>query len=290
MVSPSSFTPRYDRIASLVLIVVLGLAVVLLVDINPNILQARLGGDFPTITVSWLLIASLVIITSTGADVLARAHPAMQTRSLPTLNLGVARFEIAPGFWILPSFTVISSFAFFRLFSNTMVQGAAFVLALVAAGGLLLVVLVSQLYALSREHEPRQRALLTLQAITYLLAFACFSAIYFTRFRTLYSASLVAATGSLLAYEVLQWTPRKQVVLLSAVVGLILAEATWALNYWATPFLLAGALLLVIFYISVSLLWHYCSQTLQKRLIVEYGLLGSGLLGVIIYTAFQSAP
>src|SRR5690348_293225 len=81
-------TPRYDRIVSLVLLVLLGLAVVFLIDINPNILRARLGGDLPVITVSWLLVASLVVITSTGADVFIRGHPQMQTRTLPTINLG----------------------------------------------------------------------------------------------------------------------------------------------------------------------------------------------------------
>jgi len=91
----ASPTPRYDRIVSLVLLVLLGLAVVFLIDINPNILRARLGGDLPVITVSWLLIASLVIIASTGADVFIRAHPQMQTRSLPTLRLGPLALEAA---------------------------------------------------------------------------------------------------------------------------------------------------------------------------------------------------
>ena len=39
--------PRYDRIVSLVLLVLIGLAVVFLIDRNPDILRARLGGDLP---------------------------------------------------------------------------------------------------------------------------------------------------------------------------------------------------------------------------------------------------
>ena len=101
MVVPSP-TPRYDRIVSLVLLVVIGLAVVFLIDINPAILRLRLYGDLPPITVSWLLIISLVIVTSTGADVFIRSHPQMQVRSLPTINLGFVAIELAPGFWILP--------------------------------------------------------------------------------------------------------------------------------------------------------------------------------------------
>lgn len=277
--------PRYDRIASLVLIVVLGLAVILWIDINPNILRARLVGDLPTITVSWLLIASLVVITSAGADLLVRSHPQMQIRTLPTFNLGFMTVEVVPGFWILPAFCVIGSFAFFRLFSASL-QGMAFVLALVAAGGLLLAVLVAQHYSLDRDPPTAQRARLVLLVITYLLAFSCFSAIYFTRLRTLYAATLVGGTATLLAYEVLRWTSRQGGRRLALIIGLVLAETIWALNYWPAPFLLGGTLMLVIFYVTTSLVQHHLAGTLQRRLLVEYGLFGSGLLAALIFATF----
>jgi hypothetical protein len=286
MVIPSP-TPRYDRIVSLVLLVVIGLAVVFLIDINPNILRARLGGDLPPITVSWLLIASLVVITSTGADVFIRSHPQMQTRSLPTLNLGVVAIEMAPGFWILPAFTIIASFAFFRLFGASL-GATAGILASVAAGGLLLATLIAQHYALDRRPEVRHSARLTLQTITFLLAFGIFSAVYFARLRTLYSAALIGASGMLLAYTVLQWTPPRQgLLLLAAMVGLTLAEATWALNYWAAPFLLGGALLLVIFYVASGLLQNHLEGTLSRRIFWEYGLLGGALLVAVVIATFS---
>jgi hypothetical protein len=279
--------PRYDRIISLVLVIIVGLTLVLFIDINPNILRIIVGGDLPVITLSWIIIAVLIIITSTGADLLARAHPEMQTRTLPILNLGFLKTEIAPGFWILPSFSIIGSFAFFRLFSNSL-QGAAFVLALIAAGGLLLMVLVAQHYALDRNPEVQQRARLVLDIITYLLVFGVCSAVYFERFRTLYAASFIGASGALLAYAILRWNARKRVIALSGFVGLLLAEATWALNYWAAPFLLGGTLLMVMFYIIVSMLQHRIAGTLQRRMIIEYGLLGSGLLIVVIYATFYA--
>jgi hypothetical protein len=279
--------PRYDRIVSLVLVVLLGLAIIFLIDINPNILRARFGGDLPTITVSWLLIASLVVIVSTGADLLARSHPQMQNQVLPTINLGFMVIEIAPRYWILPSFSIIGSFAFFRLFSLAL-QGLAFALALGAAGGLLLTVLVCQHYALDRRQKLRQRAQLILQIIAYLLAFGCFSAVYFTRLRTLYAATLIGATAVLLAYALLQSSSKQGMLRLSILVGLLLAESTWALNYWAAPFLLGGTSLLVIFYITTGLLQHYTTGTLQGRLFVEYGLIGSGLIAVVIYATFAS--
>lgn len=279
--------PRYDRIVSLVLLVLLGLAVVFLIDINPNILRARLGGDLPVITVSWLLIASLVVITSTGADIFIRAHPQMLTRELPTIRLGPLAIELAPGFWILPSFAIVASFAFFRLFSSTL-ETTAFIIALAAAGTLLLATLLSQHYALDRRAETRRMARLALQAITLLLAFGVFSAIYYARLRTLYSAALIGTSGALLAYALLQWMPpRTGLPLLALMVGLTLAEATWALNYWAAPFLLGGALLLVIFHVVTGLLQNHLEGALSRRVIVEYGLLGGGLLAAVMLAVFR---
>jgi hypothetical protein len=279
--------PRYDRIVSLVLLVLLGLAVVFVIDINPHIIRARLGGDLPVITVSWLLIASLVIITSTGADVFIRAHPQMQTRRLPVIRFGALEIELAPGFWILPSLAIVSSFAFFRLFSATL-QTIAFVIALVAAGILLLAALVGQHYALDRQPRVRNAARLVLQTVTLLLAFSSFSAVYYERMRTLYSAALIGLIGALLAYAALQWTQRPRgLPVLAGLVGLILAETTWALNYWAAPFLLGGALLMVIFYITSGVLQHYLEGTLSRGVFWEYGLLGGGLLAAVVIATFR---
>lgn len=280
-------TPRYDRIVSLILLVLIGLAVVFLIDINPNNLRARLGADLPLITLSWVLVGALVIITSTGADLFIRSHPQMQSRALPTLNLGIVRIELAPGFWILPSFAIVAPFAFFRLFSPLLEMTAA-IIALVATGGLLLGALLGQHYALDRRPEVRQRARLGLQAITLLMAFSLFSATYYARLRFLYSGALIGLTGTLLAYALLQWSPlRRGLPTLAALIGLALAEATWALNYWAASFLLGGALLLVILYVAVGLVQNHLEGTLSRRVFWEYGLLGGGLLLAVVVATFR---
>ena len=286
MVIPSP-KPRYDRIVSLVLLVLLGLAVVFLIDVSPNNIRALLGGDLPVITVSWLLIGSLVVITSTGADVFIRTHPQMQNRQLPTIRIGTVEIEIAPGFWILPSLAIITSFAFFRLFSASLQMMAAIV-ALVVAGVMLLTALIGQHYVLDRRPNIHQQARLVLQTMTFLLAFTGFSAIYYARMRTLYSAALIGTMGTLLAYALLQWTPPRQgLFMLACVIGLMLAEATWALNYWSASFLLGGVLLLGVFYITSGLVQHYLEGTLSRHVFWEYGLLGSGLLLAVIIAAFR---
>jgi hypothetical protein len=283
----TALRPRYDRVVSLVLLVLIGLTVVFLIDINPSNFRARLGGDLPAITLSWLLIGSLVLITSTGADILIRAHPEMQTRTLPTINLGFARIELAPGFWILPAFAIIAPFALFRLFSGSLGMLAG--IAIVASGGvLLLAALLGQHYSLDRRPEVRQTARLVLQAIVLLLAFGVFSAIYYARLRWLYSSVLVGLGSALLAYALLQWAPRRgSLTLLSGIVGITLAESTWALNYWAAPFLLGGALLLAIFHVITGVLQSHLAGALTRRIIVEYSLIGGALVAAVVVAAFR---
>jgi hypothetical protein len=288
MVGASSPAPRYERIVSLILVILIGLAVIFLVDSNPNTLRIVLGGDLPTITLSWFLIASLTVITSAGADLLARSHPQLHNRKLPILNLGIVRLEMAPAFWVLPSFSVVGSFAFFRLFSGVY-EGAAFAVALVAAGGSLLTVLVAQHYALDRSPALSQRAQIVLHVLGYLITFGVFSAAYYARYRTLYSATLIGGAAMLIAYALLVYTTRANTFLIALLVGLTIAEATWALNYWATTFLIAGTVLLVIFYIAVSLLEHQATGKLHRRILVEYGLLGAGLFAAIVYVTWRLA-
>ena len=286
MFKTATSAPRFDQIFSLTLIILIGLAVIFLVDGNPNTLRIVLGGDLPTISLAWFLVGSLAVITSAGADLLARAHPQVQTRTFVPIKLGPLSFEIAPSFWILPSLGVVGSFAFFRLFSDRL-NGTAFALALGTAGSSLLIILVAQHYLLDRSPVLSQRAQVVLQALGYLMAFGIFSAIYYTRYRTLYSASLIGGTALLIAYALLASPTRTNALQLSLIVGLVMAEVTWALNYWSTTFLIAGTLLLVIFYLAVSLLHYMSSGQLSRRLLLEYSLLGLIMFVAIVYTTLQ---
>lgn len=159
----------------------------------------------------------------------------------------------------------------------------AFVLALISTGILLLASLVAQHYSMDRQPEIRQVALMVLQGLALLMAFGLFSAIYYAHLRTLYSAVFVGSCGALLAYAQLQWTQTKaNLGLLSLMVGFILAQALWALNYWSAPFLLGGALLLVIFYVVTGMLQNSLTENASTRTYWEYAIIGSVLMVAII--------
>jgi hypothetical protein len=87
----------------------------------------------------------------------------------------------------------------------------------------------------------------------------------------------------LLAYAQLQWSQiRTNLGLLSLTVGFVLVQALWALNYWSAPFLLGGAMLLVIFYVITGMLQIALSESKSRRGYWEYAIIGGLLIFSII--------
>ncbi|MBA3471023.1 MAG: hypothetical protein H0T53_15420 [Herpetosiphonaceae bacterium] len=276
--------PRFDRILPLISLVVLGLMVVFLLESNPdNPLVARISDDLPVVSVAWVVIALLAIVVSTGADLLARAHPRLEHSSLLTLPGRLRRIELAPLFWVLPSTVVIASFAFFRLFRGSL-QGLAFILVLLACGILLTVTLVAQHYALDREPEVREKARITSQVVAYLVGFGLFSAIMYSHYRIIFTIALILLASVPLAYRLLARSVndhRRPLTISTMVVGVVLAEAAAILTYWPAPFLVSGTMLLAIFYVMIGMLQHSQAGTLDRRVGWELGLLGTLVLVVL---------
>jgi hypothetical protein len=121
-----------------------------------------------------------------------------------------------------------------------------------------------------------RRSRLLLNVLAYAAALVLFLLVYQTRTRSLLSGTLVAGTAALLAAELLRTTaPRTELVLsYAAIVGLILGEVTWALNYWPLPGLTGGLLLLLIFYLTVGLAQQGLQERLNTRVLLEFALFG----------------
>lgn len=276
--------PRFDRILPLISVVVLGLMVVFLLESNPdNALVARISDDLPVVSVAWLIIGLLVIVVSTGADLLARAHPQLEHSTLVPLPGRLRRIEFAPLFWVLPSATVVASFAFFRLFRGNL-QGLAFILVLLACGVLLTITFVAQHYALDRDASIREKARIASQIVAYLVGFGLFSAIMYAHYRVVFTLIMIFVVSVPLAYRLLARSVndhRRPLTISILVVGVVLAESSAMLNYWPAPFLVAGTMLLAIFYVMIGILQHAESGTLDRRIGWELGLLGTLVLIVL---------
>jgi len=128
-----------------------------------------------------------------------------------------------------------------------------------------------------------RRARLGMNALTYATALVLFLVVYRTRVRSVVSATEVLAVSSLLALELLRGSERPTVLvaLYAGVVGLILGQATWALNYWRLDSLTGGMVLLVLFYNVVGLSQHALQGGIRRRVLVEYGLITVAAMALI---------
>lgn len=129
-----------------------------------------------------------------------------------------------------------------------------------------------------------RRGRTTLNTFTYGAALLLFLTVYQTRSRSLLSGTMVTATAALLAVELLRSaTPRSPIVIIyGMIVGLILGEVTWALNYWPIVDLTGGLLLALIFYLLVGIAQQGLQQRLTRQVLIEYALFA--LIALILIT------
>lgn len=283
--------PRFDRIIPLITLILVGLGVVFLLELNRDQLIFNVGAGLPTFSIAWGLIGVLAMVTGIGVELVARGYPQIYTSGWhSSIALGGRRIELALPLWSLPMLTPIAIFAFFRLFRGVL-QYNAYLLVLVATFGLLLLVLSAQHYLIAGSPTLRRFARSALAVIAYALAFAIFSAVTFNRYRTLYAVALVFPSSLLLAADLL----RGRVAALwptAGVIALALVQCYWTLNYWPVPYLFVSAALLVIFYVLIGLAQTTSGQALQqadrstagltRRAIAEYGAVGMIALLAIV--------
>lgn len=125
---------------------------------------------------------------------------------------------------------------------------------------------------------------LWLQLMTYAAAAVLLVTLYGTRTRSLLSASGVLLVAAGLTLERLRGidAPLRRIWFYAALVGLIMGQFTWALNYHALPGRVGGGLLLLTFYVLAGLVRENLLHGLERHVLVEYLLVCVGGLAVLI--------
>lgn len=215
------------------------------------------------ITSTFVAALFLAVLAATGVESVISAHP----RFLTSLQRRAGRTW---PFWALPMALMIISTVLLPLAPTGLLR----VLALL----LTTAILVATFFSLYTTVEPGQpgfrRGRLVLNSLAYGSALLLFLFVYQTRIRSLVSGTVVAGTAALLAIELLRSsTGRTSTVLgYGAIVGVILGQVTWALNYWPVPDITGGLLLLLIFYLLVSFAQHDLEGHLTRRVAIEFAL------------------
>ena len=203
----------------------------------------------------------LSLLAASGAESVVSAHPSFATAAQRT---GGRTWP----FWALPmAMTIIITLSLPRL-PTPLLQ----VLALLLSSAIFILTFFSLYLTVETGQPGFRRARLALNLLTYAAAVFLFLFVYQTRTRSLVSATLVAITAMLLAIELLRGSAPSTGTVISygAIVGLVLGQVTWALNYWPLPALTGGLLLLLIFYVLVSVAQSGLQQRLTGRVVVEF--------------------
>lgn len=220
-------------------------------------------------TKPWILLV-VVALVGLGTDGILRAHPRAQLRGIAdtapflfvpvllALASGLFLEEVVLSYWTVPA-----------------VIGAAVLLAGAVYGEYVSILSHSPTYAYGR---------FVLNLLTYLAAFAFFTVIYSYDVDLLPSAFAIGLFSALLAVEVFREAEADayRALVFSAVIGLVVAEARWALYFIPLEGFLAAVLLLLVFYQATGLIQHYLTGHLNRTIAAEFSLVTAVGLTIVI--------
>ncbi len=220
-----------------------------------------------------ILSAMLAVIACSGTEAVMRSHPLALRGQLSHTWVH----------WGLPGSVLVLAELLIPV-----APSRPYVVGIILAAGLLLAIAEIGAYHTADRSDPRYRlARVALNAVAYAVALVLFLLVYRTRARSLISATLVTVVSALLALELLRGSqrPLRDVALYALVTGVILGETTWALNYWRTTGYKASLVLLLIFYLVVSLGQQSLLGRLTRRILLEYAAVTLAVITFIVLFA-----
>ncbi|MCX7681777.1 MAG: hypothetical protein N2508_07425 [Anaerolineae bacterium] len=225
------------------------------------------------LTGTWVLTALMVGLVCTGTNVILHDHPALG--KYPGRPIYVT--------WILPG--IMAGLSAYLL--ANLEAWPVWVAGLTVVGISMTLVIAAEYMAISPEEPAYPAARLSLNVLAYLLAFVLFAVIQHSRGRSLVTASFTLFAATLLAIDLLSAAdvPFRRVMLFSAIVGLILGESTWAINYWQIDSWAGGLLLLLIFYIATNVAHQYLLERLSRSVVVELIVVTLVVIAIILLKA-----
>ena len=264
-----------NRLSVLMAILLLGSVLFRFIELPTQVWKLEpLGSPLEIqITGTWLLGALMVGLICTGTNLLLHDHPHLGQH--PGRPIYVS--------WILPGVMAgLSAWVLSRAPNLTLWIGA---LALISVS--ISLAISAEYTTISPEAHGYPLARLALNVLAYLLAFVLFTVIYYSRTRSLVTATLMLATAALLSLDLLSVADVqfRRVVLFAAIVGLITGESTWAINYWQISAWAGGLFLLLIFYVTANVAHQHLLERLSGSVLVEFAVVALVVLMIILLKA-----
>jgi len=261
-----------DRLSVLVAVLLLGNVIFCFIELPEHVWELQpLGSPLKIhVTGSWLLIGLMVGLVCTGTNLILHDHPYLEEQAGRPIYIS----------WILPGVMAGLS-AYLLAYASVW---PLWVGGLALAGISISLVISAEYTAVSPDTPGYPLARLALNVLAYLLAFTLFAIIYHTRTRSLVTATLTLLTATLLALDLLSVADVqfRRVVLFAGIVGLIVGESTWALNYWQVNAWAGGLFLLLIFYVTVNVAHQHLLEHLNMSIMVEFVVVAVIVLTIIL--------
>lgn len=217
-----------------------------------------------------LLVVLVAGLAAMGARYILAAHPDAPDRLPRPLYFS----------WVLPGLLGGMAAYLVELAPNEAIWAGGLLLSMLVIG----LAVAAEFAALSPRHPAATRARLGLNILAYLSALLFFYLIYRTRARSLITATEVTLVAFLIALDLLgvAETRAVRVVLYAAIIGLVVGEATWALNYWRLDNWTASLLLLLLFYLATGIAQQYLLDRLKPAVLLEFGLVTAAVLILVL--------
>ncbi len=261
-----------DRLSVLLAVLILGNVLFRFIELPGHVYRVQALGSPLEIHASGtlLLITLMVGLACTGTTLVLHDHPLLLEH--PERSVTIA--------WILPGVLAGLSGHLLSLAPTLSIWLGGLVIFGISIG-----LTVSAEHAAIHPDAPSYAvARLALNALAYLMAFMLFVIIYQTRSRSLMTATLTLLVATLLAVDLLSVADVRVGRLLpfAGIVGLIIGESTWALNYWQISGWVGGLLLLLVFYISINVAHQHLVERLSMSTLVEFTAVTVAVLLVVL--------
>ncbi|HEU4760660.1 MAG TPA: hypothetical protein VFT91_11865 [Dehalococcoidia bacterium] len=248
---------RLDRLHAMAALFAIGLTAFLAIEPTQN----------------WLLLL-LSGLAALGTDGIVRGHPrARFTRlddtalflfvpALFTLSLGLFLEEVASGYWTLAA-GLLSAAPFWAIVH-------------------------AEYTSVDRRSRSYPGARLVLNVATYVIAFLFFATIYDFDLGLLTGSFAAGTVSLLLAIEVLreEAMDTTRTLLYAVAIGVLLAEAAWAVYFLPLEGGMAALFLLLAFYLMTGLMHNYLADRLNLRTAAEFSAVA--VVGLLIVSLSQT--
>jgi hypothetical protein len=265
---------RYDRASVAVGVILVGTILALVLELPVRAFTVNALGTPLTLRVTGVHVLTLLLVgmACAGTEAIMRLHPLVRR--------GEARHTFTA--WILPALATLAM----TLVLPQSPDLVSWVAGLVTGGAVIAWLMLVHDQLLGTPTAEAGGLYTGKSLVAQMLALVLFVTIYGTRVRSLVTATAVTAVAFGVSLSLLGDVSRglREPLLYAAVVGLLMGQTTWALNYWRANALTVGVLLMLIFYVLVGIAREHLRRTLDRRAVIEF--LGVAAIGIWIAVRF----